>query len=308
MKDRLTYLAYSLAWALVRALPERLARALFRVGADLAVRRQGKGVRRLAANLRRVLPEATEEELAAWTRAGLRSYAQYWLEVFRLPTMGRRRILDGMTTSGEDAVRASLAAGRGVVSVLPHQGNWDVAGAWAGLSGLPFTTVAERLKPEQLFDRFLAFRESLGMEVLPLTGGAAPPYDVLVERLTAGRMICLLGDRDLTARGIPVTFFGATTRFPAGPATLAVRTGAALHPVSLWATPAGWHVHWHPEVTPPETGTESEQAAQMTQTVAERFEQGIREHPADWHMLQRLWLDDLPAGDSRKTELRPRER
>jgi KDO2-lipid IV(A) lauroyltransferase len=283
VKDRLTLWAYVAGWSLVKALPERLARRLFDAGADLAYRRQGKGVRRLAANLARVVPPA---EVEAVTRAGLRSYARYWLEAFRLPRMGRERILANVVCDDPERLRGA----NGVVAVLPHMGNWDVAGAWASLTGVKFTTVAERLRPEGLFDRFVEFRESLGMEVVPLTGGDTNPFDLLADRLRAGGLVCLLGDRDLTARGVEVTFFGETAKFPAGPAALAVRTGAALTPATLWFEGDTWRIRMHPPIPAPDG---PDKIARMTQAVAEVFEQGIREHPADWHMLQRLWLADL---------------
>lgn len=302
MTERLTYLAYAAGWAIVRALPERIAAALFRWGADLAWRRRGKGVRRLESNLRRVLGDAAApERLDATLRAGVRSYARYWLEVFRLPVIGSRRILDGMHTLDEWRLREAVASGRGVVAALPHQGNWDHAGAWVVLTGVPFTTVAERLKPERLFDRFVAFRESLGMEVVPLTGGERPAADVLTERLRSGGLVCLLADRDLTASGVAVDFFGAPTRFPAGPAALALRTGAALLPVTLWyGDDGGWHVRFHPEVVPSPGRPRGGAIADMTQQLARAFEEGISAHPEDWHMLQRLWLDDLDAADPRR--------
>ncbi len=285
--DLLTLGAYAGGWAFVRALPEPVAVRLFDAGADLAARRGGKGVDRLRANLARVAPG---QDL---TQAALRSYARYWREVFRLPVTPPERIVGGMQVVGEERFRAGLASGRGVILALPHSGNWDHAGAWCGLTGAPFTTVAERLEPEGLFDRFVAFRESLGMEVLPLTGGARPPYDVLVERLEAGGTLCLLADRDLSARGVDVTFFGATARMPAGPASLALRTGAVLLPVTLAFTDDGWLCTWHEEVAHTDVAT-------MTQALADAFAAGIAAHPADWHMLQRLWLDDLAADDPRR--------
>ena len=275
--------AYAVGWALVRALPEPVAQRLFRAGADLAHRRGGKAVDRLRSNLSRVAPDADPDVLL---RDALRSYARYWCEVFRLPVTPTERIVAGMQTVGEERLRSSWTTGRGTVLALPHSGNWDHAGAWCTATGVPFTTVAERLQPESLFDRFVAFRESLGMEVVPLTGGPRPPFVVLAERLRAGGMLCLLSDRDLSARGIDVRFFGATARMPAGPAALALRTGATLLPVTLSFTPDGWHCVFHPEVPHSDVRT-------MTQQVADAFERGIREHPADWHMLQRLWLDDL---------------
>jgi KDO2-lipid IV(A) lauroyltransferase len=283
MKDRVNLWAYLAGWRVVRALPEPLARRLFDLGADLAYRKRGKGVRRLAANLARVVPA---EDLERVTRQGVRSYARYWLEAFRLPVIGRDRLLRDVVCDNPER----LSGPDGVVAVLPHMGNWDVAGAWASITGHKFTTVAERLKPEELFDRFVAFRESLGMEVVPLTGGGANPFDLLAERLRAGGLVCLLGDRDLTARGVEVTFFGETAKFPAGPAALAVRTGAALHPATLWYEGGVWRIRMHERIPVPDG---ADKIKRMTQSVAEVFEAGIREHPADWHMLQRLWLADL---------------
>jgi lauroyl/myristoyl acyltransferase len=161
---------------------------------------------------------------------------------------------------------------------------------------MPFTTVAERLRPESLFDRFVAFRESLGMEVLPLTGGDSGPYRTLRARLEAGGMLCLLADRDLTSSGTPVQFFGETARMPAGPAALALDTDSVLLPVTLWYPEdgsAGWRGRIHEPVVPPTTGSRPERIAAMTQSVADVFGKGITEHPADWHMVQRLWDADL---------------
>ncbi len=290
LRDRAIDGAYAAGWAVVRALPERTARRVFRAGADLAARRDGRGAAQLRRNLARVVGGPPGDDLV---RDALRSYARYWCEVFRLPVTSQQRIVSGMTTVGEDRFRAAVAAGRGVVLALPHSGNWDHAGAWCGANGFPFTTVAERLKPESLFDRFVAFRESLGMEVLPLTGAARPPHEVLAERLRAGGTLCLLADRDLSVRGVDVTFFGERTRMPAGPASLALQTGAVLLPVTLSFTATGWQVVWHPEVRPTDVAT-------MTQALADAFALGIADHPADWHMLQRLWLADLPADDPRR--------
>ena len=288
---RLSDAAYAGGWSLVRALPEDAAAALFRAGADLAWRRGGGGVDRLRANLSRVAPDRDPDAL---TREGLRSYARYWCEVFRLPVMPVERIVSGMTTVDEHRLRESVAAGRGTVLALPHTGNWDHAGAWCTATGVPFTTVAERLRPESLYDRFVEFRESLGMEVLPLTGGARPPSEVLTERLQAGGTLCLLADRDLSVRGVDVQLFGAATRMPAGPATLALRTGATLVPVTLSFLPDGWRTVFHPEVAHTDVPT-------MTQELARAFETGIADAPADWHMLQRLWLDDLAPDDPRRS-------
>lgn len=287
LRDRLVDVGYAAGWAVVRALPDPVAHRLFRAGADLATRRGGRGVDQLRRNLARVAPG---QDL---TRAAVRSYARYWCEVFRLPVTSQERVVQGMTTVGEQRLRTAVAASTGTILALPHSGNWDQAGAWCGATGVPFTTVAERLQPESLYDRFVAFRESLGMEVLALTGGPRPPYDVLAERLHAGGTLCLLADRDLSARGVDVLFFGERARMPAGPASLALQTGAVLLPVTLAFSRDGWLCTFHEPVPHSDVAT-------MTQAVADAFAVGIAAHPADWHMLQRLWLDDLAADDPRR--------
>ena len=293
---RATGTAYAAGWAVVRALPEPVALRLFRAGADLALRRGGPSVDRLRANLARVVDAAgVDADLDRLVRDAMRSYARYWCEVFRLPVTSRERVVGGMHTVGEERFRAAVAAPTGTVVALPHSGNWDHAGAWCTGTGVPFTTVAERLRPESLYERFLAFRQGLGMEVLPLTGGPRPPYEVLTERLLAGGTLCLMADRDLSVRGVDVQLFGATARLPAGPAALALATGSVLLPVSLSFTDDGWRCVFHPEVPHSDVPT-------MTQALADAFATGIAEHPQDWHMLQRLWLDDLDADDPRRRQ------
>ncbi|MER6215858.1 phosphatidylinositol mannoside acyltransferase [Streptomyces sp. NPDC001272] len=292
-RDKLVDGLYGLGWAGVKKLPEPVAAALGRKIADVAWKRRGKSVLRLESNLARVVPDAGPERLRALSQAGMRSYMRYWMESFRLPAMDPRRFGTDVTMKDEHVLREALASGRGVIVALPHLANWDLAGAWAtGHIGVPFTTVAERLKPESLYDRFVAYRESLGMEVLPHSGGAA--FGTLARRLRAGGLVCLVADRDLSSSGVEVEFFGATARMPAGPALLAQQTGAALLPATLYYGDAPkMYGRIHPEVEVPAQGSRAEKTAAMTQAVADAFASGIAEHPQDWHMLQRLWLDDL---------------
>ncbi|RKT56029.1 phosphatidylinositol mannoside acyltransferase [Saccharothrix australiensis] len=292
MRERLADLGYAAGWRLVRLLPEKWATALFDRAADRVSRRGGAGVRQLRANLRRVVPRAGEAELDELVRLSVRSYARYWREAFRLPSMDLDAVHAACDRSftGVENLDAALAEGNGVVLALPHCGNWDVAGVWLVRHVGTFTTVAERLKPESLYRRFIGFRESLGFEVVPLTGGDRNPAVVLAQRLRANGAVCLLADRDLTAGGVPVTFFGEPTMMPAGPAHLAATTGAALLPVGLWFTEDGWALRFHPPIRVPGVGG----VAAATQSLADVFAADIAAHPTDWHMLQQLWLADLP--------------
>ncbi|MGK5529281.1 phosphatidylinositol mannoside acyltransferase [Streptomyces sp. URMC 129] len=294
MRERLTDGLYGLGWTVVKRMPEPAALALGRRAADAAWRRRGAGVRRLEANLARVVPDAGEERLRELSRAGMRSYLRYWVESFRLPVWSQERIRTAFDGEGMHHVTEGLARGRGVIVALPHMGNWDLAGAWLVTAlNTPFVTVAERLKPETLYDRFVAYREGLGMEVLPHTGGS---LGKLARRLRGGGLVALVADRDLSASGVEVSFFGETARMPAGPAMLAQQTGALLLPAALWydETPV-MRGRVHPPVPVPETGTRAERTAAMTQVLADTFAAEIAAHPQDWHMLQRLWTADVAA-------------
>ena len=297
LSERLTGVGYQLGWKVICRIPESWARALFNAAADLAWRRQGKGVLRLEANLRRVLETDDGAEIRAMSSQVMRSYCRYWLEAFRMQVIPTERLVDGMhiNPEGQEAMFAALKAGRGVVLTLPHMGNVEQAGGGAVAVGAGrLTSVAERLRPESVYEAFVKLREGVGMEILPLTGGATHPFAILAQRLRKGGLVCLVSDRDLTDTGVEVDFFGEKARMAAGPAVLAERTGAALMPVGLWFVGEDeWGAHIYPEIPVPESGTRQEKAQQMTQQAASIFEQVIREHPQDWHMLQRVFTADL---------------
>jgi phosphatidylinositol dimannoside acyltransferase len=296
LKDRLVGAGYGLGWSVIRRMPESWARWAFRAAADIAWRRQGPRVQVLEGNLRRVLgPDATGAELRALSREAMRSYARYWLEIFRLPVIPVQRLVAETDASGDVWVALDcLKAGRGVIFALPHMGNWDQAGAWIIQEGAgSFTTVMERLKPESVYDEFVAFREGLGMEVLPASGGAVSVFATLSQRLRAGKLVCLPADRDVAGSGVEVEFFGEKALMAVGSAALAERTGAALFPAILWYEGDRWGIFVDKEIPVPAEGDRKQKVAAMMQELARSFEAGIRAHPADWHMLQRVFVADL---------------
>jgi lauroyl/myristoyl acyltransferase len=281
--------AYASGWMAVRAMPELAARNAFEAGARYAAR--GGGPDQLRKNLARVIGVAPEHVPDSLMRASLASYARYWREAFRLPGMDLgvlgRELQDSVL--GSENIEAALASGRGAVIALPHSGNWDMAGVWLAQTHGTFTTVAERLKPESLYRRFIAYRESLGFEVLPLSGGERPAFDVLCDRLRDNRVVCLMAERDLTRTGVQVDFFGEPTRMPAGPAKLAVATGAALLPAHCWFEDGGWGVDIQSSLD-----CTSGDVGAITQVLADHFAKNIAARPEDWHMMQPQWLADLP--------------
>lgn len=288
LRDRFNDWGYAAGWQVVRALPEFAARNAFDAGALFAARGGGPG--QLRKNLARVLGVAPAEVPDSLMRDSLASYARYWREAFRLPSMDMDKLATRIEPCllNRNHIDDALAAGRGAILALPHSGNWDMAGVWVVQHYGPFTTVAERLKPESLYQRFIDYRETLGFEMLPLTGGERPPFEVLAERLRDNKIICLMAERDLTRKGVEVDFFGEPTLMPAGAAKLAIETGAALLPVHCYNTPDSWVF----DVSGPRD-TASRDVGAITQALADSFAGGIAAHPADWHMMQPQWLADL---------------
>lgn len=291
--------AYAAGWRLVRALPENTARRVFDAGADAVAAKANRASRagrpnQLRRNLARVLGVTPEQVPDQLIHDSMRSYARYWREAFRLPSMDHAALAKSsrLPLYGREHLDAALAKGRGVVLVLPHSGNWDMAGVWLVQNYDTFATVAERLKPESLFERFVEYRESLGFEVFPLTGGEQPPFPALAERLRQNKAVCLMGERDLTGKGVPVDFFGERTWMPAGAAKLAIETGADLIPVHCWfRIDEQGREAWGMQTGAPLDVSAGVAAA--TQALADAFAANIAAHPADWHMLQPLWESDL---------------
>lgn len=287
MKDNLAAYLYFIGWRIVRWLPEKFAYRLFYKVADMLVKKNGKSVQRLRSNLFRVQPELTSLNLDLLVIDAMRSYMRYWCDTFRSPDWSTERVLETVAVTNGHLLMEAVDAKTGVIVALPHAGNWDHAGAYFCAKGVPLVTVAERLKPEKLFLKFLSYRESIGMEVLPLDGRV---LETLADRLRAGALVALVADRDLSRSGISVDFFGAPARMPAGPALLAIRTNAPLITAFVSYTETGIHIDFK-SVVLPSSGTESEMVQEIVQMTAKHFEVGISQCPQDWHMLQRIWID-----------------
>ena len=285
--EDLSAFAYFAGWRIVRWLPEKTAYQLFEIVADRVSSKKGKSFQRLESNLKRVLPDLSDQELQALAKTGMRSYLRYWCDTFRSPDWDTQRIQSTVTVTDVDLLLDPVRSKRGVVVALPHAGNWDHAGSYFCSQGIPLVTVVERLKPEKLFRKFLEYRQAIGMEALPLDGRV---MGTLASRLREGKLVALVADRDLSRSGIDVKFFNGIARMPAGPALLAIRTKADLLTAYVSYTNTGIHIDFR-KVEIPSGETESEQVAKTVQLCANNFAAGIAQHPQDWHMLQRIWVD-----------------
>ncbi|MEZ0492909.1 phosphatidylinositol mannoside acyltransferase [Kineococcus sp. TBRC 1896] len=308
LRDRVAVGAFRAGWRFARAVPEDLAVTASRHAADALARRGGPRVEQLRRNLARARPDAAPAELDVLVRDGLRSYARYWLDAFRLPAWTRERTVGAARFERGQDLRAALADGRGAVAFLGHLGNWDHAAAWSATELAPVVTVAERLRPEQVYAEFLAFRRSLGVEVLPL--GDPASFGTLLRRLRAGAFVPLLADRDLTGAGVEVDFLAGRVRMAQGPATLALATGAPLFPIGLFhevrqgrrvlvldvadRVPA-------PARRPGEGPREHRRraVAEMTQACADALAEVVVAHPDEWHVLQPVFAPVVPPPPGR---------
>ncbi len=251
--------------------------------------------------VRRNLQRATDGSLAgiALERAvsdTFASYGRYWLELFRLPADARGSVEERVTSVGFHHITEALERGNGVILALPHVGGFDFAAAWLAGRGLAPTVVVEAVEPPELFEWFADVRRAIGMEVIPLGPSAASG---VIQALRANRVVCLLADRDLAGDGVAVEFFGEETTLPAGPATLAVRSGAALIPTAVYFRPHGHHFVKIEAPLPVERrGRLREDVTRITQLLARRFEEAVRMAPEQWHLMQPNWPSDQPDAPS----------
>jgi len=296
--------AFLFAARTVPRLPAWLSAATFRVIADLCTLIRIPGVNQLQRNLSRAAPWATGRRLRRLTRDGMRSYLRYYEEALRLPRATSAQLGQRVRVINDAEVRRYLQTGRPIVMALGHCGNWDLAGAWSGQYLAPVLTVAERLEPPEVFQEFLDLRSGLGMTIVPLEQSGATFRTLL--RLTGGRQIVpLLADRDLSRNGIEVDLFGSRARVAAGPASLALATGAPLVVANIHyerlrgarrqAAGRRWGivVEFSRMISPPPARDNATAIAQMTQEWVDELAQGIATHPEDWHMLQPVFVEDL---------------
>jgi KDO2-lipid IV(A) lauroyltransferase len=271
-------------------MPEPAANAVFRQIADTLWRRHAGGVDQLEKNLQRVHPDSDPREIRQLSREGMRSYMRYWCEAFRLPSWSRQRIHEGFVLERKYLLDDALANG-GALMIPPHMANWDLAGAWAAIEYGSVSSIAERLKPEKLFNAFMDFRRSLGMDIIGT--GQDDALQQMIRRLRDGKLVALMGDRDISRNGVHVDFFGQPASFPAGPALLALMTEVPLHPLTMWFDGDVARGYVHDRIELPASGTRDEQVRAIAEQLARGWEAGIREHSQDWHMLQKVWVADL---------------
>ena len=289
-------LAYQAGSLVARALPGPLATATGRTaGFWLTVGMAGRRamVERHLQRIhgRRLGPVALRREV----HRTFDSYARYWLEAFRLPDLTPAELDAGMVAEGREQLDEALAAGNGVIMALPHLGGWDFGGAWLAAQGYPVTVVVEPLDPPELFDWFARLRRGIGLAVVPLGPDAGR---VVLRALRRNEVVGLLCDRDIDGTGVEVELFGERTTLPAGPVTLALRTGAVVLPTAVYFDGDGHRGVIHPPLVLERTGRLRADVATGTSALAQALEAMIARAPEQWHVLQPNWPSDRAAAGS----------
>ncbi len=283
------YLLYLFAWKVIGILPEKTAYQLANFVSDQILRKNGKGIQRLRSNYKRVVPSISNSALQALTKEGMRSYLRYWFDTFRLNKWSKSRIIETTFVVRENLLRDPIETKKGCIIALPHAGNWDHAAAYFCSTGIPITAVVERLKPEAIFKKFLAYRQSIGIEAISHREKTIP---ILMERLNQGKLVALVADRDMSRNGIEVNFLGGIAKMPAGPAILAIKSGSPLVTAYIRYLDEGIEITFDETIQLPISGSEEEQIRIITQSMADNFAKRIQDSPVDWHMLQRIWVDE----------------
>lgn len=288
IQDFFNYLIYSALWRLVRFLPEKTAYLFFANVAKRTYRKNGKRIARLRENYRQVFPSLDGSELEALVQDGISNAMRYWCDTFRISDWSQERVAATVTTENNELFLNSVKSGKGVILALPHAGNWDHAGLYYCSQGIKVHTVAEHLRPERLFRKFLAHRERMGMKVLDLEEKVT---DQLISFLLEGKLVALVADRDLSRGGVDVEFFGANARMPAGPALLALKTDANLITAYVSFTESGINIKFSGPFVVRRNQNESDEIQRLTQELANQFALDIKRNPASWHMQQRIFVD-----------------
>ncbi len=295
-----TYLAYRGLGEALSRLPEPLANAAAAAVVEVMARRKRGPAAMAERHLGRILastsptvaPDAAV--VRRWARRSFRTYARYWVEGARLPTTPWDRAWERVwVEGGYEHLRDGMATGRGMVMALPHIGSWEWGGTWLAVEGYPMTSVAEVIEPPELFEWFVDQRQAMGLTIVPLGGESG---GTVIKTLRAGGLVGLLCDRDIVGNGVEVEFFGETTTFPAGPATLALRTGAVLVTGVVYSGPGRLHtILIGPPIPTERTGSLRASVQRVTQEIAHQFEAYIRRTPEQWHLFQPNWPSDLPV-------------
>lgn len=300
----LTVNGLRVAQRMVELVPRRVGAPSARMLGRMAAPLSGDQALIAERNMRRVLgPDASDDQIRRAVRHVFESYARYWFDTLRLPTLSAAEVADGFTIEGANHLIDAFDRGVAPILALPHVGGWEWAARWLNTEhGWLVSAVAEQLEPPELYEWFLELRAALGMNIVALGPSAGSEA---AKALASGHIMCLLCDRDLAGTGIDVEFFGERTTMPGGPALMALRSDSPLLPTAVYFRGDGCHGVVGEPLDTERRGRLRDDVARVTQDLAHALESLIRVAPEQWHLLQPNWPSDVAALAADRGELRP---
>ncbi|HJU50810.1 MAG TPA: phosphatidylinositol mannoside acyltransferase [Acidimicrobiia bacterium] len=282
MSEALRFGLFRLGIGLVGLLPGALIRRLGELGGRIWGRFASTRRQMARRHMERVLGPDADLDRAVGAMFG--SYGRYWAETFwvrpeRVPEIDSR-----LSISGLEHLEKAGKAGTGAILVLPHVGNWEPAALSGRRAGIEIAAVAERLPNRRITQWFVKMRAQYGITIIPHGRTSMRHVEEAIRR---GAAVALLCDRDLSRRGVKVTFFGEETTLPAGPATLALKTGAPVVTAATFFEGEGHRVDIN------ELSLDGvDDVRGLTQRIATALEAIIRQAPEQWHLFQPNWPSD----------------
>lgn len=291
LTDAFTVGGYRIGSLVARLTPAPIARGTVSLLAPGVAFSQPERRKMVERHLRRVNPSLSGLALRRASQQAFDSYMRYYAESFRLPSLSKRYVDRMFTVDGFGHIEDALSLGNGVILALPHLGGWEWAGRWMTDRGHKLTVIVEPLDPPELFEWFAKLRRDLGMNVVPLGPSAVPAIGAALSR---NEVVCLLCDRDIGGGGVEVEFFGETTKLPAGPALLGIRTGAPVLPTAVYFTRKvdGHHAVVRPPLALSRESRLRDAVREGTQLLARELEGLVRRAPEQWHLFQPNWPSD----------------
>lgn len=255
-----------------------------------------QGRRTMLRNYARVLPDAPAAERRRVARRSLANYARYVVEFASTARLSPQDRLDvGVETSGFEGLDRGLARGRGALVAPMHFGNWDLGATIAAARGYSLTVVGETFAHPGLDELIVSGREALGVRLVKMDR-AGPS---LVRGLRKNGMVAVLIDRPLSMGGVRVRFFGEEVEVPAGPARLALRTGAAVGAVAFpRRAPGRIDVLSNFDLDFEASGDSARDVQALTQAIMSAHEAFIRQYPDQWYMFREFWEPPTSAESS----------
>ena len=259
------------AWyRLARARTAQARRNLARVCGALDARGQGPAAARAAARDPRAL-----ERLV---RAAFRHSARYYVEVARTPVMGPRDLEQRLMIETPEVVAEAFTGDRPVIFVGLHFGAIELPALYLAARVGGAVAPMETVDDPALQDYFVRTRGAAGIRIV----GLREARRALLAALRDGTSVGLVGDRDLTGGGLPVTLFGAPANLPLGPAMLAVESGAPLYVVGVRRIGLGRYRGRLDAVPVPAEGSKRERVTAAMAGLAAAFERVVAIAPEQW--------------------------